>query len=263
MTEVATERLRPCRASTIGCCTVILISSKLRSVHQVELLGEVGNGQTTVEANLNLTCCSTLGGDDNNAITTLSTVDSGERGILEHVNRSNIRWRNIVDVVLLEAIDDEQRVVGLCHRRSTTHADVDICARLSIRGCHLHTGDLTLQCLCCGCHRHGCQLGTRDRTYRSCQIFTCLTGVTEDNDLIETIALLLKDDALVFAGTYHLLHHADIADLGFLTLSELQREVSIKVCNCCILRVALLYDSCTDDRFILRVVDCATRDVLR
>ena len=71
--------------------------------------------QVAIERYRNLTFLGALCGYHDNTITTLRTIDSGQRGILQDVDRGNVRGRNIVDVIHLETIDDEQWVVLLCH----------------------------------------------------------------------------------------------------------------------------------------------------
>ena len=94
---------------------LILVVGKLLGIHQVERFRDVADVQVTVERYLNLSFLSTLGGYHYNTITTLGTVNSRQGGVLKNVDRSDVRRRNIIDVVNLETIDNEQRVVFLCH----------------------------------------------------------------------------------------------------------------------------------------------------
>ena len=124
---------------------LILVVGKLLGVHEVKCLRNVADIQVTIERYGDLTFLGTLCGDHHNTVTTLCTIDGGQGGVLQNVDRGNIRGRNIVDVVHLEAIDNEQWVVLLGHRRAATYADVNISTGLTVDGRNLHTGNLTLQ----------------------------------------------------------------------------------------------------------------------
>ena len=145
VTEVTLEELGLAIAVTL--CTVILelILSKLTGIHQVEFLREMADAEVAVEANLHATCLSALRRHHHNAITTLGTIDGSQGGIFQNVDRRNVRRRNIIDIVNLETIDNEKRLVFLRHRGAATNADVHICTWLTIDRGYLHTGNLTLQ----------------------------------------------------------------------------------------------------------------------
>ena len=95
-----------------------------------------------VEVNLGLALGGTLGGDYDYAVAALGSVDSGQGGILEDVNRLNIRGGDIVYVVGLESVDDVKRIVGLGHRRRSAHTDVDVGSGLTVDCGDLHACNL-------------------------------------------------------------------------------------------------------------------------
>ena len=90
---------------------VLLILYKLIAVQHVLLACQFAGLCIGVELNLDLALLSRLGSYNYYTITTSCTIDGGQRGILQYVDRCDIRWRNIVDVVSLEAVDDEQGAV--------------------------------------------------------------------------------------------------------------------------------------------------------
>ena len=100
--------------------------------------------QVAIEWHLYLTFFGRLGGYHNDTITTLRTVDGGQRGILQNVDAGDVRWRNIVDVIYLKTIDNKQWVVFLRDRRAATYTDVNICTRLTVDSRYLNTGNFTL-----------------------------------------------------------------------------------------------------------------------
>ena len=149
VTEVATEILGSITTGRTSSSAIPLVANKVLCVHQIQCLGDVAQHQTAIETYLNLTGLGRLGSYNNYTVTTSCTIDSGQRGVLQDVNAGDIRWRNIVDVVSLEAVDDEQGAVLRGYRRCTTNADVDVSTRLTVGCRNLHTGNLTLQGFCC------------------------------------------------------------------------------------------------------------------
>ena len=94
---------------------LILVLDEVGGVHKVELACKRAYGEVAVERHLNLTFLGRLGGDDNYTVTTLGTVNGCKGGILENVDRSDVRRRDIVDVICLETIDNIKRFVTLGH----------------------------------------------------------------------------------------------------------------------------------------------------
>ena len=191
VTEVRTEELTVAVTCTGSRVPLVLVLGKLLGVHQVELLGYVADVEVAVEAHLHIASLGVLRGDHHNAVTTLGTVDGGQGGILQNINRCDVRGRNIVDVVHLETVHDIEGLVGLCNRRTATHTDVNIGTRLTVDRRHLHTGNLTLQGHSCRGHGHHSQLCTADGTHRTGQVLTGLAGVTDDHHLFQGSIVVL------------------------------------------------------------------------
>ena len=82
---------------------------------------------------------------DDNAVSTLGTVDSGRRGVLQHVDGLDFRGSNVADVAYLEAVDNVQRRVVLRQRATTTHADGRLRIGSTVGHRDVHTRQLTLQ----------------------------------------------------------------------------------------------------------------------
>ena len=87
----------------------------------VDVLTACGYGDTTVVAHSYLATDALLRGDDNDAIRSTATIDSGSRSILQHGERLDIvrvnRAQNIANttdtsVIHINTIEDDQRVVG-------------------------------------------------------------------------------------------------------------------------------------------------------
>ena len=94
-----------------------------------------------------------FGIDDDNAVSTLGTVDSGSRSVFQDVHRSDVTRRDIRDTRHRHTIHDIQRVVALGQRRTTADTDLHVSIRATFRRCNRHTGQLTLQCLGCRSNR--------------------------------------------------------------------------------------------------------------
>ena len=111
--EVRAEELTVRRACAVAGVPLILVNSKLLGIHQVELLRYVADVQVAIEAHLHVACLGALRGYHHNAVTTLRTIDGSEGGILQNIDGRNVRRRNVVDVIHLEAINDVERLVRL------------------------------------------------------------------------------------------------------------------------------------------------------
>lgn len=74
-----------------SCCVVPLIVYVVVSIHEFQFFGKLTDRPLGVEVNLGLALGGTLGGDYDYAVAALGSVDSGQGGILEDVNRLNIR----------------------------------------------------------------------------------------------------------------------------------------------------------------------------
>ena len=128
---------------------VALISYKLVRVEHLLLTCQVLQLAVGVEFNLYLTLLGRLGGNNYYTITASCTIDSGERSVLQYVDRLNVGWWDIVDVILLESIYNIQRLVVLSKGSTTTDFDVDVGTWCTIHGTYLYTGNLTLKGLTC------------------------------------------------------------------------------------------------------------------
>ena len=113
--EIGLVELSRSLTGTLGSMPLILVGGKLLSIHQVKFLSQMTNLQVGVERHLHLAFLGTLGGHHHNAITTLGTIDGGQGGILQHVDRRNISRGDIVDIIHLETIDNIKWFVGLGH----------------------------------------------------------------------------------------------------------------------------------------------------
>ena len=79
------------------CSRVLITLSHLRTIGEVKLLGKVFNTEVAVVAHRRLTVLTVLGGNQNNTIGTVRTVDSGSRGILQDFHGLDIVGVDIVE----------------------------------------------------------------------------------------------------------------------------------------------------------------------
>ena len=141
------------RALAIEVGKLILHAQVILTVHHVVFLSERTPthiaGVIDVPFKRLITRFDILRSDNDYAVSTLSTIDSGSSCILEHVHRSDVARGNIGDRGNGETINDIQRFARLCERGTATYADLHFGIGATLRGSDRHTGQLTLQRLSC------------------------------------------------------------------------------------------------------------------
>lgn len=172
-----------------------------------------------------------LGSHDDNAVRTARTVDGGREGILQHVDRLDIRSRDVGDALHGETVDDVERRAVLRDRTGTAHADLDVGVGITLGRGHLHTGHTA---------RHGLRnrgdghLGQRFAAYRrdrTHDVTALHGGITHDDhfvhrgrgfaerDVVDRFRSHQVDDLIVVAHVAHL----DLLGGG----GNLQREFTV------------------------------------
>ena len=145
------------RALAIEVGKLILHAQVILTVHHVVFLSERAPthiaGVIYVPFKRLITRLDVFGGDDDYAISALSTIDSSSSCILEHVHRGDVARGNIGDRGNGETINDIQRFARLGERGTATYADLHFSIGATLRGGDRHTGQLTLQRL--GCRYYG------------------------------------------------------------------------------------------------------------
>ena len=96
-----------------------------------------GSRHIAIIRHLHLALLGFLGGDDDNTIGTLRTVDGCRRGILQDVDSLNIVGVQVAHRATLYTVNDNQRGVVTIDRAVTTNAQ--------LRAVHIQTGDTSLQ----------------------------------------------------------------------------------------------------------------------
>ena len=69
---------------------VVVERTKLTQVHHVKTLGLAVHGHHTVVRELSLTGLTVLGGNQDNTVSTLRTIDGGCRGVLQDFHRNDV-----------------------------------------------------------------------------------------------------------------------------------------------------------------------------
>ena len=145
-----------------------------------------------IVADADLALLASLGGHKDNAIGATTTVNSGGRSILQHIDALDLRSGNVVDVANGKAIDYEERVVRLSDRTATTHTNRLCSARATIFRNDVHTGQPALQ----GFSHIGywglLHVVTFDRCYSARQVTTSDGTITDHYDLIKQVAVFGK-----------------------------------------------------------------------
>ena len=224
------------------------------------LLAEGLQGEAAVVGHGRVSFLAGLGGDEDDAVTCLRTVDGGGGGILEDLHGLDHGRIEVLDVVHLQAVHDEERsdVAGV----GGVTADTDISTGTRSTGGvdDLDTGGLALEGG--GGIRRGTVLQVV-RTYGSHgagQVTLPLHAVTDDHGLFQHLGILLEDD--VVGGLV-----GDREGLGLVTDAlhvhggpggDGQGESTVDVGGCTDTRVADNSDGCADDRLAAGINDSTT-----
>ena len=128
-------------------CILILPLSILIRTENVNLLSDVLDAVESIITNLCLTSLTAICGNEDYTVSTTRTVDGCRRSILQHCDVLDVACRNITDTVNGESVNDIKRVVALCDRTTTTHANLHLSVRRTFGCCYLHTCHFTGECL--------------------------------------------------------------------------------------------------------------------
>ena len=97
-----------------------------------------GSGRTErIKGNRCLSGLGCLGRDDHHSVRTPGAIDGRRGGVLQDIDRGNVRRRNVIDAVDRKTIHNVQRRVILCDRSAPAYPDHDLCT-----GSPIHRRDL-------------------------------------------------------------------------------------------------------------------------
>lgn len=164
------------------------------AVHQVELRGRTLIGPLPLENDLrSLVGRALLGGDENHAVRCARTVDTGRRGVLEHLDR--------LDVVRVQArhfaygaVHQHDRIVGVVDRRTAADQEFRRRTRRCVGRGDLQAGDTAFHTVPDEVHGHafeGFAVHFRDRRSHG---LARLRAVSHDHDLLQHRLVLLHRD---------------------------------------------------------------------
>ena len=105
-------------------CEFILPAGVVAGLEHVHLLCDLLPAIVSIVAHADLTLLSFLSGDEDNAVGTTATIDSGGGGILQHGDVLNVGCGDVADVINGEAVDDKERIVALSDGATATHTDL-------------------------------------------------------------------------------------------------------------------------------------------
>ena len=164
------------------------------AVHQVEFRGRTLIGPLPLENDLrSLVGRALLGGDENHAVRCARAVDTGRRGVLEHLDR--------LDVVRVQAshfaygaVHQHDRIVGVVDRRTAADQEFRRRTRRSVGRGDLQAGDTAFHTVPDEVHGHafeGFAVHFRDRRSHG---LARLRAVSHDHDLLQHRLVLLHRD---------------------------------------------------------------------
>ena len=136
-----------------------------------------------------------LGGDEDDTVTCLRTVDGGGSGVLQDLHGFDHGRIQVLDVVHFQTVHDHERSeTGAAVGGDTADADVGLFARGAGVGVDLHAGGLALQ------GGGGVGGGTvhqflrTDRRHRTGEVTLALDAVADDHGLLKELGIFQEDD---------------------------------------------------------------------
>ena len=191
-----------------------------------------------------------LGGDEDDTVTGLRTIDGGGSGVLQDLHGLDHGRIQVLDVVHFQAIHDQERAeAGTAVGGDTADADMGLFTRSARIGIDLDTGGLALQ------GGGGIGGGTvhqflgTDGRHRTGEVALALDTVADDHGLIQEFGVLLQDDldlGLVADGN-HLRGVTDAGDFDTGAGRDGQAESAVRVGPRADGRVADQHDGGPDD----------------
>ena len=121
-----------------------IIIGKLFGIHQVHSLGQGRPGPLRIETDARTPLLSTLCGNHDDAISSLSAIDCGGCGIFQNLHALDAGRIQVTDIAHLESVHDVQRIGGTVGRIATD-ADGRAGARSTGVVDYLDTGNLSLE----------------------------------------------------------------------------------------------------------------------
>ena len=216
-------------------CTELVCAKNINSV----LLLADGYA-TRVRNGRLLTLATLLGCNDDDTVRTTGTVDSSCRSILQDTERLNILWvyyrkevrKTLYTIVVhCQTIDNDQWVVRCVQRRTTTNTDLGTTTRSTVVAGNVYTGNLTSKHVLC-VDNHTLVLRVwLDSCNRTGQVRLLSYTITDDNDFVQRLRVILQGNAHFFRSLHGLWSHSQISESKIGTWSCVNREVTIHVGN--------------------------------
>ena len=171
---------------------------RIERVHITGRLVELG---IAVVVHLYATLLGTLGRDEDYTVSTTGTIDSRRRSILQHVDRLNLIGRDVAHRTR-DTIHEDQRLVRLRDRTTTTHANRNLGVGTTVLCSYMHTGELTLQGLGYVTNGSSHDILGRNRSNRTGQVLTTNGLITNNHDILQRRSILFQTNEDLGATIY-------------------------------------------------------------
>ena len=237
--------------ATVG--IVGLAGTDVAAVHHIELLTERGQRYVAAVVGCGTSLALTgLGGDENHTGSTTGTVDSGCRGVFQHVDTLDVLRSNRTETAL-QTIDEHEWRVTSFERDDTTQTDGRGGARVTRAVGDGQTSHLTFNQVTGVADVTLCKVLSLHAGDGRGDVALALGAVTDDNHFVEQGIVFLK--CHIATGRYLLGNKADVRNHQHgISVGDLERVVSVQVGNCSVCG-ALLGHGGAYDRLALRVLD--------
>ena len=221
--------------------------------------GLEGEAAVVGDAGVAVVGSAALGGDEDDTVTCLRTVDSGGGSVLQDLHGLDHGRIEVLDVIHLQTIDDEERSDRTGVRGITADTDRSTLTRSTGGVDDLDTGSLTLEGG--GSVRRGAVL----QVFRAHggdgtgQVALLLDAVTDNHGLFEHLSVLLEDDVVIGLAPddESLALVADALDGDVGSGRDTQGESSVNVRGCADAGITDHSDSSANDGLTAGVYDFA------
>ena len=231
---------------------VLCILTQVISCTHIIFLQNIVKGYITVIGYIGSFLRTLLGGNDDNTIGSLRTIDGCCRSITKHVNRLDIFWRYNRNINSRDSIHYIVRRHGTrTESRSTTKGNGRRTVRIGSRRNH-QTRNLTLKHLTWVCEHTLVQIFCLHGSNRRGDILTAHRTITYNYDLIQGRIIFLQNNLTVRTSLYRLRCKSNVRELQLRPRLHIQGIVTIYIGNRTIVST-YLHDAYANKRFAIGI----------
>ena len=231
---------------------VLCILTQVVSCTHIKFLQYIVNSYIAIIGYIGSFLRTLLGGNDDNTIGSLRTIDSCSCSITKHVNRLDIFWRHNRNINSRDSIHYIVRRHGTrTESRSTTKGNGRRAVRIGSRRNH-QTRNLSLKHLTRVCKHTLVQIFSLYGCDGRGNILTAHRTITYNYDLVQSRIIFLQNNLTVRASLYRLRCKSNVRELQLRSRLHIQGIVTIHIGNRTIVST-YLHDAYANERFAIGI----------